>query len=302
MACYYPVSAFKCKDGSVIFNRHRGDVVQDLHLPCGQCDGCRLERARQWAVRCVHEASLHEENCFITLTYNEEHVPEYDHLNYDDFQRFMKRLRKKFAPKLIRFFMCGEYGSKNDRPHYHACLFGHNFLDRLLFKDSPAGHKIFTSKTLSSLWSTRDGNSLGFATLGDVNFDSAGYVARYVMKKQNGRGNAIHYQQITDDGEVIHRPKEFNHMSLKPGIGANFYKKWTTDIYPHDHTVINGKATKPPRYYSRKLKEDNPELYEELQFNRHIEALEKAHDNTEERLKVKETVLRSKISFLKREL
>ena len=105
MACFHPLKAFRTADGEIIFNSHRRDTVADLTLPCGQCVGCRLERSRQWAIRCVHEASLHQDNCFITLTYAPEHLPSDNSLHYRDFQLFMKRLRKRFPDLKIRFYM-----------------------------------------------------------------------------------------------------------------------------------------------------------------------------------------------------
>ena len=151
-------------------------------VPCGQCIGCRLERSRQWAIRCVHEASLHTDNCFITLTYSPDCLPSDGSLNHDDFQKFFKRLRKHIAPKKIRYYMCGEYGedlqqpSKLGRPHFHACLFGLDFDDKQLYivRDDV---KLYTSATLEKIWGK------GFVTIGDVTFESAAYVARYIAKK-----------------------------------------------------------------------------------------------------------------------
>lgn len=310
MACNYPAQAYRVarrdRSGNVLFHEvvfkvARGDdVVSDLRVPCGQCDGCRLERARQWAVRCVHEAQMHDRNCFITLTYNDENVPAHGDLVYRDFQLFMKRLRKKFG-KNIRFFMCGEYGERRERPHFHACLFGIDFDDRVYFKTSASGSKVFTSATLQSLWSDRGGGDIGFATVGELNFDSAGYVARYVMKKARGGSPR---EEICDleTGELYFRTEEFTRMSLKPGIGRSFFDRWRSDLFPKDVCVIDGVAMKPPRFYSLKLKESDPELYEELAYKRACKALVHAADNTPERLEVKERVLKAKAAFLKREL
>lgn len=303
MGCFYPVQAFRCEDGSIVFDERKGAVVHELRLPCGCCDGCKLERSRQWAVRCMHEASLYERNCFITLTYNDDHLPPYGDLVYDDFQRFMKRLRKRFSKIKIRFFMCGEYGENHSRPHFHACLFNIDFDDRIYFKTSKSGSKIYTSKTLDSLWLDKGGDPIGFTTVGDVNFDSAGYVARYVMKKRLGRGQNEVYQEIDKStGEVITRTKEFNKMSLKPGIGHGFYKKWTSDMFPRDVCVVNGFPQKPPRYYTKKLAIDNPNQYDNIMSERAINGIEKAGDNTLARLEVKEKVLQARLKLLKREL
>lgn len=330
MSCNYPLRAYrrpiwhkgKIISHEIVFDERKagGDGVP-LNLPCGQCDGCKLERARQWAVRCMHEAKMHDRNCFITLTYNDEHLPDRNELQYSDFQKFMKRLRmhhtyrlrrkRKGVPFLgpvgsrpIRFFMCGEYGEhKTNRPHFHACIFGIDFDDRIYFKTSAAGSKVYTSSTLQSLWSDRKGNPYGYATVGNVDFDSAGYVARYTLKKNYGRSSDLDYEEIDfETGEVYLREREFTRMSLKRGIGADFYTKWKSDIYPHDHVIVKGKRTKPPRYYAKMLKQESALLYEELQYNRHIEALKHQDDMTPERLEAKERVLKARISFLKREL
>jgi hypothetical protein len=297
MACFHPLQAYQCSDGSIIFSERKGDVVRSLSLPCGQCRGCRLERSRQWAVRCMHEASLHEKNCFITLTYDNDHCPTDRSLNYGDFQRFMKRFRKRFKDFTIRFYMAGEYGEKFERPHFHACIFGFNFPDLTLWKRTPSGALIYRSKSLEDLW------PFGYSSVGDVTFESAAYVARYVMKKRTGKCIGDHYETTDmETGEIKERVPEFNRMSLKPGIGYDFYKKFTSDIYPHDYVVINGRETRPPKFYDKKFADDFPEDFEALQFQRFVDAVDRFDDNTDERLCVKEQVLEAKFSRLKRHI
>lgn len=304
MPCNYPITAYRLSSGEIVFDTKAGyDIIRYLQVPCGVCVGCKLERARQWAVRCMHEASLYEQNCFITLTYNDAHLPDNNDLNYEHFQLFMKRLRKRFTGRKIRFFMCGEYGENLGRPHFHACLFNLDFDDRIYFKTSPSGSKIYTSETLQSLWSDQRGDNIGYASVGDVNFSSAGYVARYLTKKQFGHGSDHEYDTIDKEtGEVLGRQKEFNRMSLKPGIGTGFYHKFKSDIFPHDICVVNGVATKPPKFYFKKLKEDDGITYDEICYQRESRAMAKREDNTLERLEVKEKVLTAKLKLLKREL
>ena len=121
MACFHPLRAWRTEDGKIVFKEY-ADTVATLQLPCGRCVGCRLEHSRQWSVRIMHEASMHAPSSFVTLTYEESKLPAGGALVYEDFQLFMKRVRKKFGP--TRFFMCGEYGDENRRPHFHAGLFG----------------------------------------------------------------------------------------------------------------------------------------------------------------------------------
>ena len=198
---------------------HDDGSGRSLELPCGQCIGCRLERSRQWAMRCVHEASMHDDNCFITLTYNPENLPPDCGLIKSDFQKFMKRYRRAFPGKEIRFYHCGEYGDANNRPHYHAVIFGHNFDDWMYLFDSPSGEPIYTSPTLERIWGH------GFVTVGSVTFESAAYVARYVMKKINGplkekideKTDLKHYERVNAfTGEIIEVMPEYSTMSRRP--------------------------------------------------------------------------------------
>lgn len=306
VACYHPLSAYQCADGGIVFSERKGgDVVRALQLPCGQCVGCRLERSRQWAMRCVHEASLWPANCFITLTYNDEHLPEDRSLDYEDFQKFMKRLRKRFSgvavgtlpqPHPIRFYMAGEYGENFGRPHFHACLFNFDFDDKREWMKTKSGSKIYRSKALEELW------PFGFSSIGDVNFQSAAYVARYIMKKVTGKNADEHYESVTPDGEIVERRPEFNKMSLKPGIGAGWYQKFKTDVYPHDYVVVNGKKVKPPRFYDNKYRLEFPLEFEDIQFHREMDARSRFSDNTDERLAVKEQVTLAQVARLPRSL
>ena len=305
MPCYHPISAYQCADGSIVFQERRWfNTVKSLKLPCGQCIGCRLERSRQWAMRCMHEAQMHEENCFITLTYNPEHLPDDNSLHHDHFQRFIKRLRKGLAPKRIRFYMAGEYGEKRGRPHYHACIFGHTFKDKKFDRKTDAGSILYTSKELSSYWehinpATGKSESIGFSSLGDVTFESAAYVARYIISKQTGKDAWKHY---IDPVTGAIKQAEYNKMSLKPGIGTTWLKKYQTDVYPHDYVIIRGKKMKPPKFYDKIYNKENPYEYDELLYKREINAKLNNEDNTQERLLVKEIVQNAKLQKLKRNL
>ena len=292
------MQAYQLSDGSVVF-RESGDVVRSLTLPCGQCRGCRLERSRQWAIRCMHEARMHENNCFLTLTYDNDHAPSDRSLNYAHFQKFMKDFRKKCGSG-IRFYMAGEYGEKFERPHFHACIFGFDFPDKTVWKRTASGSIIYRSKLLESIW-TR-----GYSSIGDVTFESAAYVARYVMKKVNvSNKTPLHlrdHYETTDfeTGEIKDRVPEFNKMSLRPGIGYGFYEKFHSDMYTTDKAVINGREVKIPRYYDKKFAEDFPEAFESIQLERFIDAQSRFEDNTDERLAVKEQVSNAKIGRLRR--
>lgn len=238
----------------------------------------------------MHESQTHEDNCFLTLTYDDDHLPQHGSLRYRDFQLFMKRFRKKYG-KPIRFFMCGEYGEQFRRPHFHACIFGHHFADRVPFKQLGSGHVLYTSAELSSLWTD------GFASVGELSFDSAAYVARYVLKKVTGDAAAAHYAKLSlDTGEIVQVNPEFCHMSLKPGIGAKWFERFKSDVFEHDYVVINGVKAKPPRYYDKCLTVLDPDTAEFMELVRYRKTMACASDNSDDRLRVREIVTRARLS------
>lgn len=295
MTCFHPLSAYQKTDGSIVF-REKGDIARALKLPCGQCIGCRLERSRQWAIRCVHEASLYDDNCFITLTYNPENLPKHGTLVLKHFQDFMKRLRKKYGSN-IRFFHCGEYGELSGRPHYHAIIFNFDFPDKKFWTERN-GHRCYRSDSLEKLW------TLGQSEIGNVTFESAAYVARYIMKKINGDAAQNHYAVIDwTTGEVLaQRKPEYTTMSRRPGIGAGFFEKYSDDIYNHDRVIMRGREMRPPKFYDNRYEILNPIAYDEMKFTREKNAEKFACDNTQDRLNVRERVKLESIKSLPRNL
>lgn len=238
----------------------------------------------------MHEAQMHEQNCFITLTYNGENFSP--SLRYSDFQRFFKRLRKHTKQK-VRFYMAGEYGSQNGRPHFHACLFGWAPPDAVLFKNLPSGSALFTSQTLERLWPH------GFSSVGALTLESAAYVARYCMKKITGPNADDHYWAVNElTGELTKIEPEFNHMSLKPGIGRPWYDKYKSDIYPNGTCIVKGTKMKPPSYYEKLYKQEEPYQYETLQHERKL----KLHpgENTPERRQAIHEVTKARVKLKKR--
>lgn len=293
MACFRPVQAFRLVDGSVVFSE-RGQVDQTLQLPCGRCVGCRIARARAWSLRCVHEASLHERNCFVTLTYDEAHLPEFGSLRYRDFQLFMKRLRREFHGQVVRFFVCGEYGEGLKRPHYHACLFGVDFTDKRPV--SIFGRKSgYRSATLARLW------GLGHVHLGDLNVRSAGYAARYCLKKVTGPVAAEHYAVCDSDGVLGSLVPEFARMSLRPGVGQGWFDRYRGDL-SGDFVVHEGARYSVPRYYDKLTKRLDPERLEQLKEDRETRALPFKSECSPSRLSVREEVEQARLNQLQRSL
>lgn len=212
-------------------------------VPCGKCLECRLEYARQWAVRCVHEAQMHEENSFITLTYDNENVGD-GRLRYSDFQLFMKRLRRSINEP-ISMFVTGEYGDQKKRPHWHALVFGWRPSDCNYKYSNKRGDRVFESNTLERLWTH------GISEVGSVTFESAGYCARYAAKK------LIHGRDADHDFQPISK------KSSKYAIGKKWLEKfYLTDCFNHGRIVLDSETmVSIPRYYEKWFKENHPEEY-----------------------------------------
>lgn len=184
-------------------------MIGSQPVPCGgshktvegkriKCLPCLINRQRMWTNRLLLESKCHEDACFITLTYDEENLPKDNSLNKKDYQNWLKRFRREIEPHRIRYFIAGEYGEREKRPHYHGILFG---IDPIT-----AGGLDGCSGIINKTWGK------GFTFVGDFTVESAQYVAGYVTKK------------LTSE-EIGEKTKEFTRMSLKPyGIGAGAIK------------------------------------------------------------------------------
>lgn len=289
MACYQPIVAYRSRypDASgkfpVVFDISDAWSDRQIKIPCGNCIGCRLDRAKAWAIRCMHESSMHDDNSFITLTYDDVHLPKNGSLDHRDFQLFMKKLRREIAPKKIRFFQCGEYGSKMKRPHYHALIFGLDFRDDMCY--SNIATKLFSSKLLERCWDK------GFNLVGNLTFESASYVTGYILKKVNDRDSLTRYNPVSFvTGEIIYLRPEYITMSRRPGIGSNWFDKFKKEVYNNDEVIIRGGKMRPPRYYDKKFKLSNPDDWELIAKKRQSQPKNVLENSTDERLKVREVV------------
>lgn len=252
MPCYHPLPGWigrkRTESGkrSIHFNPADAWTDKKLEIPCGRCIGCRLERARQWAIRCMHEAQLHPSSMFATLTYDDDHLPPRGSLRPRDFVLFMKRLRQARTDGL-RYFQCGEYGSNLERPHHHALLFNLELPDKQLLPAPPGAVNLFRSEELDRLWGQ------GATTVGHVTFESAAYVAGYALKKITGPPAAQHYAG---------RLPEYCTMSRRPGIGAHWLERFKSDVYPDDSVTIRGGIKcRPPKFYDTRLTERERRRY-----------------------------------------
>lgn len=288
MPCYHPIDAWQPKPGAKLLFSFLPPPAVYLQIACGKCIGCKLEYSRQWALRCVHEASLYERNCFITLTFNDKYRPADGSLDVRTIQLFIKRFRRAIYPQKLRYFYCGEYGeacatcgqnleqcSRSGcvfiptfgHPHYHLCIFGFDFIDRYRFKSS-RGVDLYRSPTLEKLWTYVDpvtkrdtGESLGFSTIGDVTFESAAYIARYTCKKITGDMADNHYTVVDGStGEIIKLKPEFVRMSTggrtrKGGIASDWYSKNKGDLRK-DFITRSGKKMRGTKFYDKKFEQE----------------------------------------------
>lgn len=259
MRCLFPLhgwySSKRNPSGkrSIVFKVRDGLCDRPISVPCGQCINCRLEKSRMWAVRCMHESQMYEANCFVTVTYDDEHLPVGGSLFRPDFQDFLKRLRRRYASKRIRVFYCGEYGEQFGRPHFHAILFGFDFPDKVLL-GKRKGLPYWRSAVLESLW------TFGRSEIGSVTFESAAYVARYVTKKITGDAAVLHYGG---------RKPEFAGMSLQNGgIGLPWFRKYEAEVKARGDVVVRGKAVSVPRAYMKALEESGDPAFLKLKSQR----------------------------------
>lgn len=249
----------------------------------------------------VHEASLHESNSFVTLSYSEDKLPADRGLSKREFQLFMKRLRFSLGSDRIRFFGCGEYGSTGLRPHYHLIIFGHAFeADRVFLKQGRAGDALYRSPALDAVW------GLGFAWIGAVTHESARYVARYTLKKAGHWQDPERYRRVNmDTGEVVYVEPEFLLMSRRPGLGSGWWDKYKSDCFPSDFVIIDGSKVPVPTFYrNRALREAGDSLVSPLHAvdkRRRDNAARHAGDQTTERRLARDEVMHRKVRSWDRE-
>jgi len=246
---------------------------QYTFIPCGKCEGCKIDHANDFSTRAYLESLQYKQNCFVTLTYDNKHIPKNRSLNKRDFQLFLKRLRKHLEPQKIRYLLCGEYGPRTLRCHAHLCIFNYFPSDAQFYKKNLVGDYLYTSEELNKIW----GN--GYVIVGNLSYESACYVARYVMKKAYG---------IDKDFYLKHnRQPEFILSSRRPGIGATIIgtKQWET-IKNNYAVFIKSKfglkTRKIPTFLRNKWKDlENREEY----FRKSDERARALKQNTRARLK-----------------
>lgn len=268
--------------------RQTGHKYQQI--PCGKCYACKLNYSAQWATRLTLEAKDHENNYFITLTYDDDHIVQPNVITdgteiYKNDgtwngtlvkahpSNFIRRLREYFRRKgfkeKIIYYYCGEYGGETKRPHYHLILLNCP-LDIKEFYDfhMDKKHKMhWKSKEIERYWNK------GIVDIAEVEWSSCAYVARYCMKKLTDSGEPKEYYTM---GKI----PEFVRMSTHPAIGSKYYNEHKHDIYKNDELIMrtvkgNVGSVKPPKAWDKKFKEEFPNKWKEIQESR-LEAAERA--------------------------
>ena len=308
MSCYTPLRGYCAKDGRWVHKKPDDCAPKKMNVRCGSCMGCRYDQARQWAARIIHESQEHKHNCFLTLTYRDKtqcnadqlkdalHLPEDYSLNKKHLQKFFKRLRHHLGDTRIRYYACGEYGDENKRPHYHACAFNLSFDDEELYSYNN-GYPLFTSKTLEDIW------GYGFATIGELNYETAAYTSRYVLKKITGKRADDYYLRCDEYGVAYWLQPEFTTMSRRPGIATEWFNKYKDDVYPSDEIPLPGKGNLKgtPRFYDKLLEKTDPNLYEAIKATRSEYAKKNPLEFTPQRLEAKFKCAKALQQHLKRD-
>lgn len=265
MACLSPVTCYYSKKvnpsgkRSLVYSSRGSLDGNPIQRPCGVCINCRIQTTADMTVRLVHESKSHERNCYVTLTYDPKHLPEDGSLDHRDFQLFAKRLREVTGP--FKRYMCGEYGDKNDRPHYHAILFGVDFDDRRFYSKNKNGDNLYTSSKLDDLW------RLGDCTIGDVAMQSCRYVAGYIQKKIYGDMAADHY--------AGRRPE---YAFGSNGLGLEYLLKYGYQWMDSGFVIVDGGKFRIPRYYSEKYKAIDGLHYDVVKDDRVANAPDNPHE------------------------
>lgn len=241
-----------------------------MTIPCNMCLDCRLKKTREWGIRLYHESQFYDDSMFLTLTYDDEHLPSPLTLYPRHITLFLKKLRKMIQTKhakKIRFYQCGEYGEKNHRPHHHAIIFGY-WPEDAKFHKMVRDKKYFKSDTVDKIWGH------GYAHFSYVTPSNARYVSGYVHKKVVGAKASLHYESVDPaTGQIYQRKPEYATMSLgdndgSRGIGYRWFIKYHEYLYAHDHVIIDGKPRNVPKYYDTLCEQLYPDLWQKVREKR----------------------------------
>lgn len=250
MRCISPLKASFNSQGDMVYSSKNAEPgLVPIEFECRRCLPCRLNLAREKAIRCMHEARESNGSMFLTLTYSDDHL-ESPRLNYRDFQLFMKRLRFHYPEQKINYMVTGEYGEETKRPHWHAIIFNFYPEDAEFYYTSDRGDKLFKSKAIDEIWGKNDPDTRP-NEFGEVTIDSANYVARYAAKK------LVHGKDEEHDYHPIHK------TSSRYGLGRKWIEKYWKQTFSNGYvTLPNGSTSKIPRYYVDWFKKNYPVEYQ----------------------------------------
>ena len=299
--CTSPIDGWRSKGlsvrgkRSVVFDIKQGFHDRPVTVPCGRCMECRLKKKREWALRCLHESSLHEENSWLTLTYDDEHMPSRWQLRKSDLSEFIKRLRSREAydatkagrrERRFKFFGCGEYGGKFDRPHYHLLLFGYHFRDSEFFTVQN-GFRVFKSELCDEVWSR------GICDLGEVTFDGMAYLAKYVTKRDRKEEEALKSCGYEPEFLLMSRGGRYSR-----GIGYEWWKQYGEEALANDSVILKGREVAQPRYYDELNEVQEPEKVAKVKARRKARCDEDAMRT--QRLLSREKIVESCVKLFER--
>lgn len=281
MLCNKPVTMYRLENGEYTHNKQNNGIHTELKRPCGMCIACRLTNIESWTTRMVHESMMHEDTTFITLTYKDD---PFD-LQPEDLKKFFYKIRKLIYPQRVSYYAVGEYGDDFGRPHYHVILYGLHFSDAIYLKKSPSGRRLYSSDILQKCWTH------GHANFAIADVSSMKYCAGYALKKMKGD----QYGGKNKDDYYGHRTPEFMRSSRKPALGLRWLEKYYKQFEADDFCIIDGRPTKIPQYYEKKMLDMCPGLLETLKVNREHSSFEHhlaaPLERSEERLDVKHELL-----------
>ena len=314
MPCTEPMKAWvhgthESGKDKYVFRQPRDADASDYHLlPCGKCLSCQIDKSKEWATRGFHESQCHTENSFLTLTYDDKHLPENGSLDKQDLTKFIKRLRRKIEPLKIKFLAAGEYGKPENthRPHYHICIFGFMPLDKKYLFTNKHGDPVYTSEFISKIWKK------GHITVAQVNYRTVAYTARYTVKKIVTKEDRTQEKFWIDPetGETNYDPVAYKKgllmagkipefITMSNGIGKEWHDKYEKDTHK-DYVHVNYAKHKIPRYYDKLMDTKDPDRLEAIKEKRIIAAQENV--KTRAQLKSEDIIMKNNIKRLDRNI
>lgn len=265
LQCLKPVLAYMNADGTSSF-RETSETIGSHYRRCGVCAACLGHRVMQWSTRVRHEGMLHDHVSVLTLTYDDDHLPQDGSLVRSHLTQFIEKVRYRYRGQIVRFFGCGEYGEKSLRPHYHLILFGPEIVDKVPARKGKSGQVLYSSQLLDECWDNR-----GFVVCEEFHVQAAAYIAAYIMKKKDFDSDENgFYEAVDPDGVISRRVAPFVTSSQRPAIGDSFFFKYRDSIYGPSGIVLDGKPCPPVKRYDELMRLHFPDEWENILYDRMV--------------------------------